>query len=43
LIGWLVVTLWLALAVDRWLDHMYSHFWHHDSTRLRLREALGPG
>jgi len=43
LIAWLVVTLWLALAVDRWLDRRYSHFWHDDNMRLKLRKALGLG
>jgi len=43
LIAWLVLTLWLALAVDRWLDRMYSHFWHDDNMRLKLRKALGLG
>ena len=43
LIAWLVVSLWLALAVDRWLDRMYSQFWHDDQTRLKLRNLLGLG
>ena len=43
LIAWLVVTLWLALAVDRRLDRMYWQFWHHDYMRLKLRKALGLG
>jgi len=43
LIAWLVMTLWLALAVDRWLDRMYSQFSHHDYMRLKLRKALGLG
>ena len=33
----------LALAVDRWLDRMYSQFRHDDHTRLNLRNLLGLG
>lgn len=43
LIAWLVVTLLLALAVDKCLDTMYSQFWHDDDVRLKLRKALGLG
>jgi energy-converting hydrogenase Eha subunit G len=43
LLVWLVVTLWLALAVDKWLDARYSEFWHRDYLRLKLRKALGLG
>jgi hypothetical protein len=37
------MTLWLALAVDRWLDRVYSQFWHDDNMRLKLRKAIGLG
>jgi hypothetical protein len=43
LVAWLVITLWLALDVDRRLDRRYSEFWHRDYLRLKLRKALGLG
>jgi uncharacterized protein (DUF2235 family) len=43
LLVWLVVTLWLALAVDTWLDARYSQFWHADNMRWKLRKAIGLG
>jgi hypothetical protein len=43
LMAWLVITLWLGLMVDRWLDRAYSQFWHDDHLRLKLRKALGLG
>ena len=43
LIGWLVVTLWLALGVDSRLDSKYSQFWHDDNMRLKLRKEIGLG
>jgi uncharacterized protein (DUF2235 family) len=43
LIAWLVITLLLALAVDKCLDTKYSQFWHDDDMRLKLRKAIGLG
>jgi uncharacterized protein (DUF2235 family) len=43
LVAWLVVTLWLALAVDSWLDSRYSQFWHADNMRWKIRKAIGLG
>lgn len=43
LIAWLVVTLCLALAVERPLDRKYPPFWHRDCMRLNLQKALGLG
>ncbi len=43
LVAWLALTLALALWVDGRLDRRYSHFWHDDDMRLRLRKALGLG
>ncbi len=43
LVVWEIVTLGLALGVDKRLDARYSDFWHRDQLRLRLRKALGLG
>src|SRR5262249_9504848 len=43
LVGWQVVTLAIAMWVDKRLDARYSDFWHRDQLRLRLRQALGLG
>jgi uncharacterized protein (DUF2235 family) len=40
---WLVVTFWIGMAVDAYLDRRYSEFWHRDDTRLKLRRLLGLG
>lgn len=40
LIGWLVVTFFLALYVDTRLDAAYSEFWHRKDLRLKLRRLM---
>ena len=43
LVAWQVLTLAIAMWVDKRLDARYSDFWHRDQLRLRLRQALGLG
>src|SRR5262249_56494309 len=43
LVAWQVLTLAIAMWVDKRLDARYSDFWHRDQLRLRLRKALGLG
>jgi hypothetical protein len=40
---WLVVTFWIGIRVDQYLDRRYSEFWHRDDMRLKLRRLIGLG
>jgi Uncharacterized alpha/beta hydrolase domain (DUF2235) len=40
---WLVVTFWIGIRVDQYLERRYSEFWHRDDMRLKLRRLIGLG
>ncbi len=40
---WLIITFWIGLRVDHYLDRKYSEFWHREDMRLKLRRLIGLG